>query len=287
MILGGDVTGKMVILLVENSDGSYSCEFLGQKLTLKSPEELAKMEQKISFAGYYPYRISEKERQELRADEKKVEQLFEKLILKHMERWLVTAEERLKDKNIKCYWTGGNDDIRVIDPLLKSSKVIQDPDGEAVHIDDELEMISTSYSNRTPWNTPREITEEDLAKTIDQMASNVTNMERCIFNIHVPPHDSTLDIAPKLDTSVYPPRPMMGSGEAVFAAVGSTAVRAAIEKYQPLLGLHGHIHESRGTCKIGKTLCINPGSDYLEGILRGVLINISNGKVISHQFTSG
>ena len=43
---------------------------------------------------------------------------------------------------------------------------------------------------------------------------------------------------------------------------GSTAVRASIEKHQPLVGLHGHIHESKGFVTLGRTLCLNPGSEY-------------------------
>ena len=59
-----------------------------------------------------------------------------------------------------------------------------------------------------------------------------------------------------------------------MASVGSTAVRAAIERYQPMLGLHGHVHESPGTEKLGGTLCINPGSDYGDGVLRGAIVDL-------------
>ena len=70
-----------------------------------------------------------------------------------------------------------------------------------------------------------------------------------------------------------------------MASVGSIAVRAAIEKYQPLLGLHGHIHESRSAQKIGRTLCINPGSEYGEGVLRGILLELSSKGLEDHVFT--
>jgi len=38
----------------------------------------------------------------------------------------------------------------------------------------------------------------------------------------------------------------MSGGQMVFAGAGSRAVRNAIEKHQPMLGLHGHIHEAQG-----------------------------------------
>jgi Icc-related predicted phosphoesterase len=69
--------------------------------------------------------------------------------------------------------------------------------------------------------------------------------------------------------------------------VGSRAVAKMIEKYQPLIGLHGHIHESRGAQKIRRSLIINPGSEYSEGILKGAAIILEKGKVKDYVFTSG
>jgi Icc-related predicted phosphoesterase len=77
------------------------------------------------------------------------------------------------------------------------------------------------------------------------------------------------------------------TGDIEMCAAGSTAVRRFIEKYQPLLGLHGHIHEGIGANYIGRTLCINPGSEYAQGILRGVIIVIDNEKIKNYQFVSG
>lgn len=79
----------------------------------------------------------------------------------------------------------------------------------------------------------------------------------------------------------------MGAGQMIMKSVGSVAVREAIEQYQPLIGLHGHIHESRGATRIGRTVCVNPGSEYGEGILRGVIVEIEGDRVRSHQFAAG
>lgn len=68
----------------------------------------------------------------------------------------------------------------------------------------------------------------------------------------------------------------------------STAVRDALAKYQPMLSLHGHIHESRGEARIGRTLAINPGSEYSEGVLRGAIITLSRKKgVRGYQLVAG
>jgi hypothetical protein len=72
-----------------------------------------------------------------------------------------------------------------------------------------------------------------------------------------------------------------------MAQVGSTAVAEMIEKYQPLLGLHGHIHEATGKRQIGRTLCVNPGSNYTEGILNGFILTLDDKKIKGAIFTSG
>jgi Icc-related predicted phosphoesterase len=148
-------------------------------------------------------------------------------------------------------------------------------------------MISIGYSTPTPWKTPREITDDELGAMIEQMVPQVPDLSRCVFNFHDPPIDSTLDTCPMLDWSTDPPTPIVKAGQIVMAGAGSKSVRKAIETHQPMLGLHGHIHESMSVAKIGRTTCVNPGSEYGEGRLRGCLINVSNGQVESYQMTSG
>ncbi len=148
-------------------------------------------------------------------------------------------------------------------------------------------MASVGFSNPTPWKTPREIPDEKLGGIIEEMCSKVTDFGHCIFNFHVPPLNSTLNSCPKLDWNTDPPTPIVQGGQIVFAGAGSQAVRDAIEKHQPMLGLHGHIHESQGMIKIGRTTCINPGSEYGEGILRGCLVTFADGTIEGFQMTSG
>ena len=56
---------------------------------------------------------------------------------------------------------------------------------------------------------------------------------------------------------------------------------------QPLLGLHGHIHEATGVRRSGRTLAVNPGSDYSTGALNGALITLERDKVAAHQLVRG
>jgi len=202
-----------------------------------------------------------------------------------VKRWVGIAEERLKGTDVKVYISPGNDDRFDIDEVLKTTNSNIYPEDQVISIDDHHEMITSGWANPTPWNSPREVNEEELLKKFEAMCSEVKNMENAIFNLHVPPKDTPLDLAPELDPTLKPV--VRGGGGVSMIHVGSTATRQVIEKYKPLLGLHGHIHESRGFVKIGRTLCINPGSEYGEGILRGAVINVDEKGVKSYILTQG
>ena len=284
LILGGDITGKMVVPVREQADGTFKCEFMDQKWHVKK-EEVEKLEEKIKFVGFYPYRTTEGGAKKLYSSPKEYEKVYKRLATDRLKRWIEIVQERLKDTDIKVYIAGGNDDPPYIADLLTSSNL--NPEERVIYIDENHEMVSLAYSNITPWKTPRECSEEKLAKKIEDLLTKVENMENCIFNFHVPPINSTIDTAPKVDATTMPPKYVVERGVPVMIGAGSVAVREAIEKHQPLLGLHGHIHESRGAIKIGRTLCVNPGSEYSEGILRGVIISFDEKGIKGYQFTSG
>lgn len=284
LILGGDITGKMIVPIVKTAEGTYTSEFLSSKYNLKSEKEVEDLEKKIRFTGYYPYRTTDDEMASMRADPAKVDAVFTDVMIETLRRWMSMAEERLKGKGIKVFMTGGNDDRPEIEEVLKSSKYVVDPEGERLTLEGGYEMISSGWSNPTPWKTPRECSEEELAAKLDAMISKVQDTSNCVFNLHVPPYDTGLDTCPKLDENL---KPVYAGSEIMMTAAGSTSVRKAIEKHQPLLGLHGHIHESRGFIKIGRTLCLNPGSEYTEGMLRGVVVELDDKKVRSYLLTVG
>jgi Icc-related predicted phosphoesterase len=287
LILGGDITGKMIVPIVEKRDGGYNATYLGNLFQFTKEEEIVTFEGEVRNAGYYPTRMPQDEYDAVKNDEKAADNLFLKLMGETVERWLKIAAERLQQEGIKMYITGGNDDDLRMNKFFKESEWAEYVEDKVVRIGEDYEMISSAYVNPTPWETPREVTEEELAEKIEAMVSQLENVEMSIWNFHAPPYDSGLDVAPLLDTSVYPPAPVMQSGELVYTNVGSKAVRTAIDKYQPMLGLHGHIHEAKGIRNIGKTVCMNPGSEYSEAILRGIIINLDEKGVKSYQTTSG
>jgi len=290
LILGGDVTGKVMVPIIEEQGEIYTVKFLGQEKVVRGREELAVMEKRISDSGSYPFLTRREQMAELAKDRHRMDSVFKELIVQRLGEWMSIAEQFSNSSKAKVYMTGGNDDEPYVDQILEQADrtgSIIHPVDKVVYLGDLHEMISVPYSNMTPWKCPRDISEAELSDKIEQVASKVKDYGNAIFNFHAPPKDSDLDTCPKLDTTTHPPKPIMQQGRLVMYGAGSTSVRLAIEKYQPLAGLHGHIHESMGVTKIGRTHCFNPGSEYAEGILRGVIIALDDRKVRSYQLTSG
>lgn len=254
---------------------------------MKGDQEIQQAEKRISDSGYYPYRTAEMELEELRADNAKLMGLFSRLMFERLEKWVQTAEERFAGTNTICYVCPGNDDVFAVDPVIDRSRRLVRTEGRIVRLDEKIEMISTGFSNISPWKCPRDIPDEELGQKIEIMANRVVDMENCVFNLHSPPYDTILDKAPLLDQTQ---KIVVGvDGRPQMASVGSQEVRKSIERYQPLLALHGHIHESRGVARLGRTTCVNPGSEYQEGILRGAIVKLNTDakKVRSCQLVSG
>ena len=284
LIIGGDVTGKNVVPVTENPDGTYWAEFQEQKHVMKNKDELKRFEDTLRTNGTYMYVGFASRLSELALDHLRAEKIFSELVLQRLSEWVDFAD---MNATTPLYVNAGNDDEQGVDDVLRASKKIVQPEDKVVKIDSKHEMISGGFANLTPWHCPRDLPEEEIARRLENKIALLENPKSAIFNLHCPPVNSGLDTCPKLDASVYPPKPMMDAGGIVLFGAGSTAVRAAIEKYQPMLGLHGHIHESKNITKIGKSVCINPGSEYGEGVLRGVLVNIDDSGYKSYQFVAG
>lgn len=282
-IIGGDITGKGLIFVSKEQNG-YETNFLGRNFFAKNDEELRSLIREIRKKGFYVHVDDPISIEEIKSSSTKVENLLKEYILKTVKDWMLLAEERLKGSGIKGYISPGNDDIYEIDSIINSSDFVIFSEEKVVTLNDKYEMISTGKANITPWKCPRDVTEEELGKTIDKLVSKLNNLNLSIFNFHAPPFNTYLDIAMELDENLCP---VMKTGQPSMIHVGSTSTRKAVEKYQPLLGLHGHIHESKAVEKIGKTICINPGSEYAEGVLNGAIVILEEKKVKNYMFIHG
>jgi uncharacterized protein len=281
LIMGGDITGKMLVPVVERDDGRYEASVLGRHEVVRA-DEREELEKRIRFNGFYPYVCDRAEYERLSGDERHRGETFTRVMVEEVRRWIRLAEERLDGSGIRCFVMPGNDDEFAIDDALESTYVVN-PDMRVVALDG-VQMLSCSWTNPTPWRSPREEDEERLAERLEGLAAELEPGVPTVFNLHCPPHGTTLDKAPELTPDL---EVVKDGGEPRIVSVGSTAVRAFIERHQPLLSLHGHIHESKAVARIGKTTCVNPGSAYAEGVIDGAVVEIRKEKVRACQLVSG
>jgi Icc-related predicted phosphoesterase len=285
LILGGDIAGKRLSPLVRNGNGRYEGTLGHNTIELETDREISEFEAAAGDAGLYTHRASAEEMQEISADPEALERLMEGLARERLVQWLELAEQRLAGTGVQLFVNCGNDDPFSLDEVIEDSPAATFLEGKLVPIDDSRFVASLGFANQTPWDCPRDVPESELASRLDTTLAGWSEEQgQLIFNCHCPPYDSGLDTAQQLnpDLSI-----VTEGGQPVAGPVGSTAVRAAIERYHPILSLHGHIHESKAATKIGPTLAINPGSEYPEGLLRGAVVDLDRTGVNSYVLTTG
>jgi Icc-related predicted phosphoesterase len=281
LILGGDIAGKAIVPIAAEGGGRYRHRFGGEE-TVIDKSELDELTARIAFNGLYPRICETAEMQRMVEDKNYVEQLFEAVISEQVSGWCKLAAERLPD-SVALVITPGNDDPRSLDPVLEAAPRVMFTELEIADVG-PIGLASIGNTNRTPWNTEREYEETELAEQIDRMLEGNSG-KPLMFNFHCPPYASGLDTVAELDADFTP---VIRHGVVSEVPVGSTAVRDAILEYSPTVALHGHIHECQGAQRIGETMCLNPGSDYASGVLKGAIVDVDDaGEYVDHLFTSG
>ncbi len=276
VLIAGDLTGKAIVPIIKQGNGRYAASFLDQDYLIDTEAELEKLKNSISDIGYYPYVTDQEEVDALRTDSAKMNELFRWKMIERVGEWVAMAEERIGKSGIQFYMMPGNDDDRGVDEMIARSSYVVNPVGKTIQLNEHHEMISFDYANPTPWHTPREWSEEEYYERVKTSASTLKNVQNALFMIHVPPFDTGIDTAPELDKTM---RPKVTMGDVLRVPVGSTGVRKAIQELQPLVTVHGHVHEAGGQSKIGRTTCFNAGSEANQGILRGFVFDLGKDKL--------
>ena len=288
LVFGGDLMGKALVPILREGD-RYRATFQGREEEFDA-DGLEAFTRAVELPGFYWKVFDRDEYVTVEAYPLEKMGLFHQLASARLAEWLGLAEERLAGTGVRLYLTGGNDDEPAVLETLEQhdGEHVVASEGRLVELDDEHTMITVGLSTPTPWDTPREASEEEIDAAIEATVSEVPDVSRCVFNLHCPPKDTPIDTCLKLE--VVPgelPRPIRSGGRFLTTGGGSRAVREAIEGYQPLVGLHGHIHESGGRFRIGRTQTFNPGSEYVQGVLQGVIVSLGKGKLVSYQHTQG
>jgi Icc-related predicted phosphoesterase len=283
IVLGGDMTGKALVPVIHDGGENWHATLLENRHELVGEEQVREFEDAVVRRGYYPFRATPDEVRALHENEAHWHGLFEQKMLETVAKWMDLADERLAGTGIACFVCPGNDDQLEVDDVIRQAKSVRLAEGEVVEIDG-FQMASTGWANITPWHTYREEEEPELATRLKQVVDRVTaSPERTIFSFHCPPYGTGLDDAPELTADMR----LKDAGRSTKPC-GSTAVREVIESFQPALSLHGHIHEARGSMRLGRTLCINPGSSYEQGQLLGAVVELDGKKKVKKfVLTSG
>jgi Icc-related predicted phosphoesterase len=283
LIMGGDIAGKAVIPIVRRDGAIYAPEIAGDQAFRE--DELPQLERRIRDRGLYPHQMTSDEVALTHGDQAATDALFLQVMRSTLTRWLEMAAERLDPARTRLYVMLGNDDEPALREILAASPAVADPEDIAVDLGEGIQMLSCGFANPTPWHSPREMPEEQLRAHLEKLVAQLDDPARSVFNLHVPPIRTSIDTAPVVSRDLAP---VIQGGAVLMGSAGSEAVRAVIETYQPLIALHGHIHESRGVAKLGKTVCVNPGSEYGEGVLHGALVEFDGKKGLKrYQLTSG
>ena len=283
LIMGGDIAGKAVVPIVRRDGAFYAPEIAGEQAF--GGDELPLLERRIRDRGLYPHEMTADEVASTHGDQAATDALFLQVMQSTLTRWLDMAAERLDPARTRLYVMLGNDDEPVLREILTSSPAVVDPEDVVVDLGEGIQMMSCGFANPTPWHAPREMPEEQLRAHLEKLVAQLDDPSRSVFNLHVPPIRTSIDTAPVVSADLAP---VIQGGSVLMGSAGSEAVRAVIENYQPLISLHGHIHESRGVAKLGRTVCVNPGSEYSEGVLHGALLEFDGKKGLKrYQLTSG
>ena len=230
LVMGGDIMGKFLIPIVDEGGGRFRVTLQDELYHLEGEDAVQDIRNRVETLGFYHVTVPEDELHAMQNDQDHIDETFKREAHARLERWITLAEERLAGTGVKWYVTGGNDDPQDLMDVLhnaQSEHVISCED-RVIMLEDVYPMANCGWSNPTPWNTPRETDEATLEAMLEKAIEDVGDFSSAIFNMHVPPYDSTLDECPKLDWSTDP-TPVVAGGVQLTAPAGSTAVRNVIE----------------------------------------------------------
>ena len=281
LFLGGDLSGKVMLPVWKRANG-YEVSTKGRMTSLQTKSELAAFRRSQADRGTYTAVVSEADYTVMTEGERQA--LFDQAICERLSLWLDFAADRLRGTETRIVAIAGNDDPWAVDDLLNSCEVVTFVDSKVVELDSEIQVLGFGYSTPTPWDTPRELSDTEIGCRLALLTAQLKTAPATIFHVHVPPFGTGLDSCVELDAEL---RPVIGPGGPMMQSVGSHAVRTAIDQVSPALGLFGHVHEARAVTRIGRTFCLNPGSNYGQGTLLGAIVTIDGGVITKKLATYG
>ncbi len=288
LVIGGDLTGKMLLPIypaVGHGQG-WVTTWKDRQQRLETQREVDEIVRAARNEGTYGFVTTVDEVAHIRASIDAERAVFDRLKLAALEEWMDLADDRLAGRSVQAFIMPGNDDPPAIDAVLANARTLRDVQGATTELAPGIWMASRGESTPTPWHTPRELPDDRLGDHVRDVVQRLPEGGTTIWNLHMPPYDTGIDRAPRLDAALHVQYD--GSGEPVMVPVGSRSIRDLIAEHEPTIALHGHIHEGRGRYRIGATSGFNPGSQYQDGVLLGLLLRVSAKQGLRNvAFTAG
>ncbi|MGI0156450.1 MAG: metallophosphoesterase family protein, partial [Thermoplasmata archaeon] len=201
LLVGGDIAAKTLTPIFEEN-GGWGVSVEGEKRTVSSLPDLERLEESLRDAATVPFRTNRREWEEMMAAPGKLDEVFERRTLEDLGRWLSWARGRIGTSPTRLCLGLGNDDLTSMEQVIAADEYAELTDREVLRLDDRHELLTLPYSNPTPWKTHRELTEEAIRGHLDAAAAKLERPESAVFNIHVPPYGTPLDLAPRLDDNL-------------------------------------------------------------------------------------
>lgn len=282
-IVSGDLTGKAIVPIIRHAD-RWEGWLFGRREVAETEAELEAFKARIERVGFYDHVCELDEAKALEADADRLHALFVEKMDARLESWLAFGSEYLQPLGVPLWVIPGNDDDFSVDRILNGAQYARNVDHQVVEIDDHHELVSMGDTSMTPWECPRDYPESHMRVAVRDLVEKIRNPAGAIFNFHCPPFNTKIDQAPALKANLEIEHE---AGQVLMTSAGSPAIRRAVEEVQPLLSLHGHIHEARGVQKLGRTVALNPGSEYAEGVMKAAVVNLEPARVKGYMLISG
>ena len=277
LILGGTLLAQGVHCLVKSRGSTWSSRLGRRVLEARTRHELEQLENHVRNRGLYPYRTTEQERLQLEKSPQLFKTVYQRLAVQTLTRWISQARELCRQAGRRVYLTPHS-----IAPVLPGT-LEGDCNGDIVwaqqgvfQLDPDHQLLSHACTHHTPFDCAEAAEDDTLISSLDTLVRQLDDVYNAVFSFHAPPHDSGLDHAPE-----------PGRAASLFP-IGSRAVRWVIETHQPLLSLHGMVPvPGRRFARIGRTLCVNPGSFCSDSVLSGMLFVLDRTGIRSFQPVQG
>ena len=147
LILGGDLTGKAILPIVELGKGRYMARMMNNEVVEIDDDSLPALDRRIRDMALYPYVADRESLDHVRSSKEAMDATFTSVMRESLTSWMALAEEGLSPRSMRCFVIPGNDDMKVVDEVLeRAPELVVNVAKERAWVDDTHEIIGLDTS---------------------------------------------------------------------------------------------------------------------------------------------